>query len=145
MESYSHTEIVHASLERCFDTLVDFANYPQVFSMISAASVEHSDPGAGLWTVRYELNAILKTISYTLDYRGQRPERLEWKMARGDLKDIEGVYVLEGLEDELTEATCTQALEVGVWVPGPIRKIFEESALATSVREFKKAAERDSS
>ncbi len=126
----------------CFDTLVDFKRYPQWFGMISAAVIEHCDDASEKWTVRYDLDAILKTITYTLSYTGHRPRgRLEWHMVAGDLRDIRGDYRLEELEPGLTQATCTQALEVGLWVPRPKRRIFEESALATSVREFKAAAE----
>jgi hypothetical protein len=33
-------------------------------------------------------------------------------------------------------------VDVGFWIPGPIRKTFERTALIDSVREFKKAAEQ---
>ena len=141
MESHSHTEVIRAPIDLCFDVLVDFARYPQRFAMIRAARIEQSDPASGLWTVTYDLDAILKTIQYTLAYRGERPGRLSWKMIRGDLKAIEGSYDLVALEPGLTEATCTQALDVGLWVPGPLRRTFEKSALSDSVRELKEAAE----
>ena len=141
MESQTHTEVVRAPIDLCFDTLVDFVNYPDWFGVITAASIEHADPAAGRWRVRFELNAILKTITYTLDYSSQRPGLLEWKMAGGDLKDIEGRYDLVELEPGLTEATCTQAIDVGMWVPGMVRRAFEQTAVRDSVREFKKAAE----
>ncbi len=141
MEMQSHTEVVQASAERCFDTITDFAKYPQWFSGIEDAEVEQSDPEAGLWTVRYQLHMVVRSISYTLDYRGERPSRLTWKLARGDVNDIEGSYDFVRLEPELTEATCAQAIDIGFWVPGPIRRGFERSALADSVREFKRAAE----
>jgi len=125
----------------CFETLVDFERYPQWFRMIRSARMESADPEAGTWTVAFELDAIVKTIHYTLAYHSERPHRLSWKMVAGDLQDIQGVYELIALEDDLTEATCTQGLELGMWVPGPIRRTFEKSALADSVREFKAAAE----
>ncbi len=141
MESHSHTEVIRAPIERCFDVLVDFARYPEWFAMIRKARIEDADPAAGRWTVTYDLDAILKTIQYTLAYQGERPDRLTWKMVRGDLKAIEGVYELVALEPDLTEATCTQALDVGLWVPGPLRRTFEKSALSDSVRELKRAVE----
>lgn len=141
MESRSHTEVVRAPIALCFETLVDFASYPDWFRVISSATIEHSDPGAQRWTVRYELDAILKTITYTLAYEGTRPDRLTWKMTTGDLAAIEGCYELVELEPGLTEATCTQAIDIGMWVPGIVRRPFESSAVQDSVREFKKAAE----
>lgn len=141
MESRTHTEVIRAPAELVFDTLVDFAHYPEWFRVIRKATVEHADPSAGKWIVHYELDAILKTIRYTLSYEGQRPGRLTWKMTSGDLAGIEGEYLLVELEPGLTEATCTQSIETGLWVPGMVRRAFEQSAVQDSVRELKKAAE----
>ena len=141
MESRSHTEVVRAPIDVCFETLVDFANYPKVFRVIRSANLELADPEAGLWRVRYELDAILKTITYTLAYESERPGLLTWKMTSGDLTAIEGRYDLVELEPGLTEATCSQAIDVGMWVPGMVRRAFERSAVEDSVREFKQAAE----
>jgi hypothetical protein len=141
VETHSHSEAVLAPIAVCFETLVDFEQYPQWFRMITSARVEAADPAAGQWTVAYELDAVVKKIRYTLAYQSERPHRLTWKLVAGDLKDIQGTYELIELEPDLTDATCTQALDIGMWVPGPIRRMFEMSALADSVREFKKAAE----
>lgn len=141
MESRTHTEVIRAPIDLCFDTLVDFDSYPNFFRVIRAARVEEADPGHGRWRVRYELDAILKTITYTLAYESERPHRLTWKMTSGDLKSIEGEYALVELEPGLTEATCTQVLDIGLWVPGIVRRAFEQSAIQDSVRDFKQAAE----
>ena len=141
MESRSHTEVVRAPIDLCFATLVDFAKYPEWFRVITAAKVESADEQACRWQVAYELDAILKTVRYTLAYEGERPHRLKWKMTTGDLTAIEGRYELVELEAGLTEATCTQSIDVGMWVPGIVRRAFESSAVQDSVREFKAAAE----
>src|SRR5258706_14843624 len=107
MEFRTHTEVVRAPIDLCFATLVDFAAYPQWFRVIRKATVEQADDAAGRWTVRFELDAILKTITYTLAYESEKPTRLTWKMTAGDLKAIEGEYQLLELEPGLTEATCT--------------------------------------
>lgn len=141
MERQSHTEIVHAPLDVCFDTIVEFESYPDWFSGITTATVLERDEGRGRWTVEYTLNMVLKTISYTLAYESERPSLLTWKLVAGDIKDVEGTYRFVKLEGGLTEATCTQAVDVGFWIPGPLRRGFEKSAVMDSVREFKKAAE----
>lgn len=141
MESRSHTEVVRAPIDVCFETLVDFAKYPDVFRVIQSAKIESADAAAGRWQVQYELNAILKTVRYTLAYEAERPALLTWTMTTGDLAAIEGRYDLVELEPGLTEATCTQSIDVGMWVPGMVRRAFESSAVQDSVREFKQAAE----
>jgi ribosome-associated toxin RatA of RatAB toxin-antitoxin module len=141
MERQSHTEIVHAPLDLCFDTIVSFEEYPKWFSGITGATVLSRDEGRGLWTVKYDLHMIIKTITYTLAYESERPTLLTWELVEGDVKDVEGTYRFTSLEYGLTEATCTQAVDVGFWIPGPLRRGFEKSAVQDSVREFKKAAE----
>jgi ribosome-associated toxin RatA of RatAB toxin-antitoxin module len=141
METQSHTEMVRAPVEICFDTIVDFARYPQWFSGITEANIEQADAASGTWTVAYQLDMTIKTIAYTLAYQAQRPENLTWKFVRGDVNDVEGSYVFRPIDDSMTEATCTQGIDIGFWIPGPIKRTFEKSALGDSVREFKKAAE----
>jgi len=141
MERQSHTEVIAAPIEVCFETIVDFASYPQWFSGITTAEVLEADEERGAWTVRYGLDMMIKTLSYTLAYQSQRPGLLTWNRVAGDVRDIEGSYEFIALEDDLTEATCTQGVDVGFWIPGPLKRTFERSALADSVREFKKMAE----
>jgi hypothetical protein len=141
MESRSHTEVVRAPIDVCFATLVDFGKYPETFRVITSAKVTSCDEPACRWEVDYELDAILKTVRYTLAYEGEKPNHLKWTMTKGDLAAIEGKYELVELEPGLTEATCTQSIDVGMWVPGIVRRAFESSAVQDSVREFKAAAE----
>lgn len=141
MESQSYSELVRAPIEVCFDTIVDFAEYPDWFSAISAAKVLRADAEAGIWQVRYELNMVLKTITYTLEYHGQRPTKLEWKLLEGDVSDVVGGYAFKPLDDGVTAVECRQSVDVGFWIPAPIKRTFEKTALIDSVREFKAAAE----
>ncbi|MFQ5353076.1 MAG: type II toxin-antitoxin system RatA family toxin [Candidatus Binatia bacterium] len=141
MEQQSHSEVIQASLETCFDAIVDFERYPDWFSGISTATVLESDPEAGKWTVCYTLNIVIKTISYTLAYTGKRPSELDWCLVEGDVSDVRGSYRFVKVGPGLTKATCNQGIEIGFWIPGPIKRTFEASALADSVAEFKVAAE----
>jgi len=141
VESQQHTEVVKAGIETCFDTIVDFERYPEWFSAISTAKVLAADADAGAWTIEYTLNMIVKTISYTLSYQSTRPHSLVWHSVAGDIRAVEGAYAFVELEPGLTEATCTQSVDIGFWVPGPLKRGFEKTALVDSVREFKAAAE----
>jgi uncharacterized membrane protein len=141
MERQSHIEVVRAPIALCFDTIVDFPFYPEWFTAITEANVLEEDKARCRWTIEYKLNMLVKTISYTLRYEGTRPNALDWKLLSGDVKDVQGSYRFVELEPGVTEATCTQGVDVGFWIPGPLRRGFEKTALVDSVREFKKAAE----
>ncbi len=141
MESQTHSEVIEAPIQACFDAIVDFEHYPDWFSGISACEVLEADSDAGRWTVRYELNMVIKTITYTLAYEAESPRLIRWRLVDGDVNSIEGSYELESLEDGVTDATCTQVVDIGFWIPGPIKRTFEKTALVDSVRELKKAIE----
>ena len=84
----------------------------------------------------------LRTVRYVLEYTWHPPNRLTWKMAEGDLADIEGSYVFEADGPDRTTATCSQAISLGFWVPSLILRPLEQTALRQSVLEFKTEAER---
>jgi ribosome-associated toxin RatA of RatAB toxin-antitoxin module len=141
MQSQSHSEVIGAPIQSCFDAIIDFRHYPEWFSGITAAEIIQADLSTNTWTVRYELNMLIKTISYTLAYEADPPGLIRWRLVEGDVNDIEGSYELESLEADVTEATCNQSIDIGFWIPGPIKRTFEQSALTDSVRELKKAVE----
>jgi len=132
---------VEASVQQCFTTVTEFERYPEWFSSIEHAEVleRHAD-GVGK-VVEYRINMKLKSIRYVLEYAHEKPARLTWKSVDGDVEAIEGSYLFEKLGPKRSRATCRQAIALGFWVPGPIRKIMEQQALKQSVLEFKAAAE----
>ena len=135
------TTEVNASVDQCFSTITSFESYPDWFSSIGHSTVlERYRDGLGK-VVEYRVDMKLKTVRYVLEYEYDKPTRLAWRSVDGDIEAIEGSYLLERLGPKLTRATCRQAVSIGFWVPGPIRKIMERQALQQSVLEFKAAAE----
>jgi ribosome-associated toxin RatA of RatAB toxin-antitoxin module len=132
---------VQASVPVCFATITDFDKYPQWFS-----SIEHADVldryGDGLGkVVEFRIDMRLKSIRYVLEYAYEEPAALSWRSIDGDIDAIEGTYRFEKLAAARSLVTCRQAVSIGFWVPGPIRKMLEAQALRQSVLEFKTAAE----
>jgi hypothetical protein len=91
--------------------------------------------------VEFELDMTIRTIRYVLEYTYERPNRLYWKLVEGDVADVEGRYLFEP-HDRKTRTTCEQAISLGFWIPGPIRRIAEQKALRDSVLQFKKEVEQ---
>ena len=141
MEHQSHCEPVNADAEACYAAVTDFERYPDWFANITKATVLERDDANDRWLVEFELNMIVKTIRYVLQYQGERPNKLIWKMTEGDVTGVEGSYTFTKLDDKVCEAECAQSVDVGFYIPGPIKRTIERSALADSVREFKKAVE----
>lgn len=133
---------VGASITHCFNTLVDFAKYPQWSSPIRKTTVLERYPNKLARRVEFELDLKLRTVRYVLEYVYEKPSKLTWQSCDGDVESIDGSYTLEKLGPKKTRVTCRQRVLFGFWVPGPIRSVIERSALQQSVLEFKAAAEK---
>jgi hypothetical protein len=139
----SHSAEVEASIERCNEILLDFERYPEWSGPITEAHVLERDADGRGTRVAFALDMKIRTVRYTLGYRFELPERATWSLVEGDVTSVEGEYRFESLGKDRTRATCSQSVDVGFWIPGPLRRVFEKQALRDSVEDFKRAAEQD--
>ena len=137
----SFTTEIDASPEECFAAILDFAAYPSWSSVITQTSVRETDADGVPRIVEFELDMTIKTIRYVLEYTASPPQRLDWTLVEGDVAGVEGSYLFEPAGKK-TRTTCEQAVDLGFWLPGPIRRIAEQKALKDSVLEFKAEVER---
>ena len=133
---------IAATQAQCFEVLLDFEHYPQWSSAVSQARVLERDAHGVGRIVEFHIDAKLKTIRYVLEYTAKKPTLLTWKSVDGDVESIEGAYRLRKLDATRTEASCRQEITLGFWLPGPLRKLAERTALAQSVNEFRDEVER---
>jgi ribosome-associated toxin RatA of RatAB toxin-antitoxin module len=139
--SQSYSTTVTGSVADCFAVLTDFEAYPEWSSPITECRVLERYPDGLPRRVAFALDMMLKTVRYTLEYTYEPPHAARWRLVEGDVKAVEGSYRFDSAGDRTT-ATCTQAIDVGFWIPGPIRRTFERKALQDSVEEFKRAVEQ---
>lgn len=133
---------IEATPEQCFDVIVDFEAYPKWASGITSARVlERDREGVGR-RVEFVIEIPLRKIRYVLEYDYRRPNRLTWRSVDGDVRSIQGEYRFRKKGKRSTEATCRQAIDLGFWLPGPVRRILEQGALQRSVLEFRDEVHR---
>lgn len=133
---------IEASQADCFAAILDFERYPEWSSAVSGARIIERD-AAGVGTVvEFTIDAKVKTIRYVLEYKHKKPTSLTWKAIDGDIESIEGAYRFRKLSADRTEASCHQQITLGFWLPGPLRRLAERTALAQSVNEFKAYVEK---
>jgi uncharacterized membrane protein len=136
----SHSVSVDAPIDECFAVLVDFARYPDWSGPVTECRILDRHPDGLPRRVAFALDMTLKTVRYVLEYTYEPPHTARWHLVEGDLKAVDGSYRFEK-EGDGTRATCSQSIDLGFWVPGPIRRPLEQKALRDSVEEFKRAAE----
>jgi hypothetical protein len=139
--SQSYGTSVGGSVEECFAVLTDFAAYPDWSSAVTECRILDRHPDGLPRRVAFALDMTLKTVRYVLEYNWTKPLGGTWRLVEGDLKSVDGSYQFAAAGTKTT-ATCTQAVDVGFWIPGPIRRTFERKALQDSVEEFRKAVEK---
>lgn len=133
---------IAATPAQCFAVLLDFERYPEWASAISQARILERDAEGVGRRVEFHLDARVRTIRYVLEYAYKKPSQLTWKSIDGDVESVTGAYRLRKLDAARTEATCRQEIVLGFWLPGPLRRLAERTALTQSVHEFRDAVER---
>lgn len=136
----TYSTSVAGTPEQCFAVLVDFERYPEWSSPVTSCRILSRGEDGLPKEVAFELDMTLKTLRYTLAYRFDPPHGGDWSLVAGDVSGVEGSYRFTP-EGARTTATCTQAIDVGFWVPGFLKRTFEHKALADSVEEFRRAVE----
>jgi ribosome-associated toxin RatA of RatAB toxin-antitoxin module len=133
---------IAATPAQCFEVLLDFERYPDWSTAVSKARILERDAEGVGRIVEFHIDAKVKTIRYVLEYKYKKPGSLTWKSVDGDVEAIEGFYKLKKLGADRTEASCRQEITLGFWLPGPLRRLAERTALVQSVNEFRDEVQR---
>jgi hypothetical protein len=138
----SFTADVEASIDDCCAVLLDFERYPQWSGPTTAARILERGADGRARQVEMTLDMKIRNVRYVLEYRYDLPSQAHWRLIEGDVAGVDGSYTFERIDDTHTRATCQQSVDLGFWVPGPLRRLIEKQALRDSVLEFKAEAER---
>lgn len=138
----SFSTIIEAPIALCYEAIGDFAAYPSWAGPITKTVVLVRDDDDTPRQVEFFLDMKIKTVRYVLAYEWTPPGRLTWTLVEGDLADVVGSYEFTPDGEGRTQATCSQAVSLGFWVPSLIRGPIEQNAVRQSVLEFKAEVER---
>jgi uncharacterized membrane protein len=133
--------VVEGTPQQCFDALLDYHSFPDWQRAVKSVEVVTRDSAGRGEEVAFEIDAKVKTIRYRLRYSYEPPHRISWEYLGGDVKDVDGEYVLEDQGDGTTLATYSLALDPGMWMPGPLQKVLNDQVMKGSVEDLKKRVE----
>jgi ribosome-associated toxin RatA of RatAB toxin-antitoxin module len=136
------SESIAAPPGACFDALCDYESYPDWQQAVESVDVLQRDADGRASLVRFEIDAKVRRVSYTLNYRYEEPARIWWDMAEGDVAGVEGEYVLEPDGAGGTMATYRLGIDPGVPVPGLIAKRLTKGVMRRSVTDLRDEVER---
>jgi hypothetical protein len=144
MAEEAHERItVAAAPDRVWSIATDYERYPDWAKDVKhVAVVERDDEGRGR-RVEYRVAGLGRSINYVLEYDySESPNAFSWKLVEGDiLKRLDGRYGFE-TEGTGTRVTYDLAIEVGIPMPGLIKRRAAGMIMGTALRELKKESER---
>jgi ribosome-associated toxin RatA of RatAB toxin-antitoxin module len=144
MHQQKLTTEINASAAKCFQVICDFANYPQWQKSIKDVQILERNQVRPV-VVKYKLDVIMKTVSYTLRYSYDEHDPanlvISWNYVTGDIQNIEGKYNCKAINPARTEVTFFLAIEIGGWVPGFIMKTLKEASMQETLSALKNRAE----
>ncbi len=133
---------ISAAPEIVFAVLADLPNYPEwITAMRSVEILEESDQGLAQ-RAAFEVDAMVKVITYELEYDYDVPNRISWTAIPGDdITEMEGSYELVHIEDGCTEVVYALKVDYSFPLPGFLRRQAEKQLVGTALRGLKKRVE----
>jgi carbon monoxide dehydrogenase subunit G len=125
------------------EAITDFESYPEWAEGIRSAEVTERDDDGRATEVAYEFSAMGFDATYTLTYEYEDEDRgVRWttKEASGAVRDIEGEYRLDPLNGD-TEVTYRLGVQLGVSLPGFLKRRADRQAMKTALEGLKKRVE----
>ena len=143
-ESAEGTERIGASAPDVMAVITDFEAYPEWAGVKSAKVLATDEQGRGA-EVAYEIDApVIGSVIYTLAYAYEDDDRgCSWttRQIEGKIRDIQGQYVLEELDEDETDVTYRLAVDVGIPLPGFMKKEAAKQIVNTGLGGLKKRVE----
>ena len=133
--------VIERTPRECFDALLDFERYPEWQRAVKSVEVVSRDGEGRAREVNFEIDAKLRSIRYRLDYSYEEPHMLTWRYVDGDVKDVDGEFVLEDQGDGTTLATYALRLDPGGFLPGRVANMLSEQVMQGSMEDLKARVE----
>jgi uncharacterized membrane protein len=137
----SHSVVIEADPAACFAEITAYETFPEWQSPVKEVQVLNRDEQGRGRDVRFQIDAKVRQVSYTLRYAYDPPHAISWEYLEGDVKSIDGDYLFEDQDDGTTKATYSLEIDPGVWLPGRVKKMLTEQVMKQSVEDLKRRVE----
>lgn len=133
---------VSADPDRVFKVATDVASYPDWVSGVKSVDILEEFKDGLPSRVEFVADAMIKEISYTLQYSFESDRKFSWVAEPGaDIRLLEGSYQFTELEDGSTEVLYALRVDPAFVVPGFLRRQAEKQIVSSALRGLKKRAE----
>lgn len=140
-QQVSDSVTIDASPERILGVITDLDAYPEWAEGVQEAEVLETDEEGRPTRGRFEVDARVVEVSYTLAYTYEDAERVTWELVEGDtLNQLDGSYVLRPKGDA-TEVTYSLEVDVDIPLPGFMKKRAAKQILESGLKGLKRRSE----
>ncbi len=128
------TGIIRSTPEAVWRTLTDYPAFPEYMPNVLESKVQREE-GNTSW-VAIKFSATVKNLNYVLKIvheHNVRPWKITWTLVEGDLKSIDGHYVLYEIP-EGTRLEYVEMVDPGPFVPGFIQETLTRHSIPNLYR-----------
>jgi uncharacterized membrane protein len=136
---------VDAPIDEVWAVVEDVETAPQwQGGLVSLTALEHDDEGRPT-LCESENDIKVRTVKTLVRFSYDGPERLSWSQEKGDLKSVEGAWILEDLGDGRTKVTYTLDSDpgrmIGMLIRGPVESAIRSMLVNARPGELKERVE----
>lgn len=132
---------VSAEVQHVYEVALDLEEYPDWAGGVRSVSVTGEDEYGRPTTADFVVDAMIKEVSYTLEYDFDYDNGFAWSaIPNDDIRSLEGRYEFNAIDDG-TEVVYALRVDPAFTVPGFLRKQAEKQIVGTALRGLKKRAE----
>ncbi len=141
----SHTVEIDAPIAEVFAVASDIANAPRWQEAMDSATVLETGPDGRASLVETSADATVQKVKVTLKFTYDEPTTVRWERVRGDLKSMQGSWVLEDLGGTRTRATYAMDGDpgrmLGMLIRGPVEERLRGKLIDDAAKGLKKDIE----
>ncbi|MDJ0497202.1 MAG: SRPBCC family protein [Acidimicrobiia bacterium] len=142
MEGTVQSIEVSAEPQTIYEVALDLDAYPEWATGVKEVDIHEEDEYGRPVRVSFVADAWIQEISYTLLYRYDLENGFSWSAEPGDdIKEMEGSYQFNELEEGGTEVLYALRVEPAFTVPGFLRRQAEKQIVGNALRGLKKRSE----
>ncbi|MDJ0961074.1 MAG: SRPBCC family protein [Acidimicrobiia bacterium] len=142
MEGTVQSIEVSAPPQLVYEVALDLEAYPDWATGVKTVDILEEDEYGRPLKVDFVAEAMIKEISYRLQYDYELESGFSWSAIPGtDIRAMEGSYEFKELADGSTEVLYALRVDPAFTIPGFLRKQAEKQIVSSALRGLKKRSE----
>jgi ribosome-associated toxin RatA of RatAB toxin-antitoxin module len=138
MDATADSKEIAASVNACFEAVVDVESYPTWASDVRSVQIVDRDAAGRPLVVAFRTGAFGRSASYTLRYDySDAPHSISWSQVDGDITSrMDGRYTFDEGANGTTQVTYELVAELVVPLPSFVKRRAEVKIIRTALDDL---------